>query len=277
MGRKLYLGIIYFITIVCIIIGSSVHIFNFMENTFLDNLSSKLSGAGSIVEHSEDLSSTAFSEIQLDMSVMSVTIEKGNSYTISYHCPEKLVPTYEVKDNILYVSQTKNVTWNNSSKKCSMTITIPADVEPYPVITGQIDVGSFYMEDMAASSLDITADVGDIEISDVQSDSTKITADVGDVSLTDVTSSSLILKADVGDVDLERCSFGTLDVQSDVGDVDVINIPDKQEEFHFDVATDLGDIEVNGIDYKDEYKANSDASKSIFIQVSTGDVDVSFR
>ena len=248
-----------------------------IENSVFNNLFGQLSGSGSQVQKEEAL--IAFSGIDLNMSVMSVTIMKGDSYSISYNCPEKYVPEYEVKDQTLYVNQDDlNLSWNSgNSRKCNMTITVPAD--SCPSVMGQLDVGDLNIHDIDLARLDVSADVGDIDISNADSNSFSVKADVGDINLTDISMTSCYVEASVGDVDLDGCSFISLDIQSDLGDVDVSDIPSSAENYRIDLETDLGEVSVNDKNYKREYfsEASDGSDYKLTIYVSTGDVDVSFR
>lgn len=278
MGRKIYLGIIYSITIICVLFGACFHIFNFMENTIFNNLFGRFSRSGSQIQNQEDLET--FTDINLDMSVMSVTIMEGNSYSISYNCPEKFVPIYEIKDNTLFVTQKNDLSWTfGNSKKCSMTITVPSKTTPD--LIAQLDVGDLNIKDINLSNLDVAADVGNIEITDVACTSFDVKADVGDITLTDITMENCMIEANVGDVDVDHCVFTSLDIQADLGDVDVSDIPASQGDYRIDLETDLGEVSINDKNYKREYfaEASSDASgdSKLIIYVSTGDVDVSFR
>lgn len=279
MGRKIYLGVIYFITVICVIFGSCIHIFNFIENSVLDNFFGKFSGSSSQVRNEETLED--FTAIDLEMSVMSVTIMEGDSFSISYNCPEKYVPEYEVKNETLYVSQKDvHLNWpSGNSQKCNMTISIPNNA--LPSITGQLDVGDVNIKNIDITVLDITADVGNIEITNVDSGSFSLQADVGDINLSDINMTDCYIGANVGDVDMEHCSFTTLDIQADLGDVDVSDILSAQENYRIDLETDLGEVSVNDKNYKKDYfseaSSNAEENYKLTIYVATGDVDVSFR
>ena len=57
MGRKIYLGIIYSITALCMIFGACFHVFNFVENSIFNDFFGKVSGNGTQVQKEEALSS----------------------------------------------------------------------------------------------------------------------------------------------------------------------------------------------------------------------------
>ena len=274
MGRKIYLGIIYSITALCMIFGACFHVFNFVENSIFNDFFGKVSGNGSQVQKEEALSS--FDNMNLDLSVMSVTIYKGDSYKISYNCSEKFVPKYEVKDGTLYVTQDDlhlNLTDVNNPK-CSLTITVPTD--SLSDLTAQVDVGDLLLKDITLSNLDISADVGDLDITNVTTENCTIQADVGDVNLKDIEMKTGTIDANVGDIEIKDIDFTSLEIMADLGDVDVLDVT-SLEDYRIDLETDLGDVSVDKKEHKREYFSEGSGDKKLTIYVSTGDIDVTSR
>lgn len=274
MGRKIYLGIIYSITAFCMIIGACFHIFNFIDNSVFNNFFGKFSSSGTQVQYEETLNS--FSHMDLDLSVMSVTISEGDSYHISYNCPEKYVPDYEVKNDTLYVTQEDLPLTgiSNNNRKCSITITVPANT--LSNLTGQMDVGDVQIENMTVGTLDVSADVGDIDIANVTAETCLIQADVGDICLKNIDMKTGTIEANIGDIEVNDTSFTSLEILADLGDVDVLDVI-SLEDYRLELETDLGDVSVDNRDYKREYFSKGTGNNLLKIEVSTGDIDVTSR
>lgn len=257
MKKNTYIVIITLITIVCVIIGCFRFIFNVGMHfyDFYTNNTSEEYTSGADARNTEGLD--AFTSIRVDVDVLDVTVVAGDSYSISYACDKDLVPTYEVKDGTLQVTQNGD-DWSPLSfgnDDCEATITVPKDA--------------------AIETIDITSDVGDTEISGLTISDIIITADVGDVSLQNVTMKTGNIELDTGDAELDHCSFENLTVSSDVGDVDVDSTEDLSD-YAMDLSTDVGDVEINGRNQGQDYSTSGNGSKQLTVDNSTGDVEISY-
>ena len=79
MKKRIYLSIIYFITLICIIIGVLGNVFNISPFTRMTMASS-----GKYIENSSIYDNV--SDISVDMNLGSVEIKKGNKLEVIYTC-----------------------------------------------------------------------------------------------------------------------------------------------------------------------------------------------
>lgn len=257
MKKNVYLTILVIITVICVIGGTCYHVIGF-GLSFMDKLdlpifsSSQKSSAGKVVD-SEVISLDDFTTLEADVSIMDLTVQSGESFSLKYSGNQKLIPSYEVKDGTLTLKQTGNYSniWGN--KKCSVTITIPDKL----------------------TLVNIASDVGDIDLDNIEIDTLYLSADVGDIDITGCILAIAEVTADVGDIDLERCSFNELNVSNDVGDVDVDSSVSLST-FYMDLKTDIGEVEINDQNQRKSYTQNGSGDGKLTIQNSTGDIEVTY-
>ncbi len=244
--KTLYLLVITVISIVCVVVGVSMHIGGFeMFGVSLGN------GSGNLEKENDTV--TAFSSIYIDASVMELTVKKGDEYSFSYEATEGLVPTYKVKDGELKVTQKDKKTFFGNNK-CKVIITIPQE-KALDSVFADINVGDVTWESMEMVKL--TAELN-----------------VGDLNIQDITTQDMIVTCDTGDIDIKDCTFTTLDIDANVGDVDVKSAQ-SLEEYAFDVETDIGEVTVNGENEKREYQKDGEAGK-VTLKADVGDVEIQY-
>lgn len=255
MKKKIYLTVLTLVTVLCIIFGSIYHLAPIARDGFLSMLpifsNSESQNAGSL-KNSESIPLDAFSKIDINTDVASITICTGDDYSICYQANEKLIPTYKVQNNVLKVTQEfhfKNV-FNNS--KCRITITVPAQT--------------------SLDAVDITNNVGDIIINDIISEKLTTDSNVGDQSIEQCDISRIKMDSSVGDTDIKNCSFSFIDIDGDVGDVCIRSNHDLSQ-FEIDLDTSVGDVSVNRNDYKHNYTQKGNEG-SIRVDNSTGDISL---
>lgn len=262
MKKNVYLTILTIVTVFCIIIGSVYHIvgwgFHFLDFLFdfTDDYDSyQKKNAGPLVQ-SDAVGLDAFTSIDADVSVMSLTIKPGEEASISYSGNSRLKPKYRVEDNTLFLTQGSVRNWWGN-KKCNVTVTVPSDQ---------------YFE-----LFDITSDVGDIYIDGITGKELSLSADVGDIDLERCSFENVDIQADIGDVDLENCEFYVLNIQNDVGDIDVSSSADLSA-YAVDMETSIGEVSFNGRDYRRSYEQDGTVSgREITLSNETGDIDLSDR
>ena len=202
MKRNVYLILIIVITILCIIAGTGYHLVRFglsvaeglpSFSEFIEAISDwdddgddsddnddSDNGISTSVDASQK-NLDAFSSINADLNVVDLTIQRGNTFSITCKASKKLTPEYKVENNCLTITQyAKAHNALGRNKKCSVTITVA----------------------------DTLTDL-------------KLHTNVGDVDLSGLNVLALDLRADVGDIDLENCTFTSMEITSNVGDVDL--------------------------------------------------------
>ena len=222
MKRSIYLIIISIVTILCILIGAFSNlrysgrgfrtIKRAVEKTFSSgdydydfDIDSDLVfedddfDEGTLEFDNEELSK--FDTVAVEGSVLGLTIERGNSYSISskYSRPS-LKPEYSLRDGKLYIKQRmkrKSLIGNN---KCEVKITVPFGA--------------------TIKKLDVDVDVGAVELSGFDVDTASVRTDVGAVAVSKLDFNDLYIKSDVGAVAielLEDIKLYDIDASSDIG------------------------------------------------------------
>ena len=267
MKKTTYLIVISVITIVCVIAGSIYHIggfsipgvFHIGSGESDTKVTSIELDDGSVSADTVNLDK--FSNIDMELQIMDVTIQRGDFLGISYECSKKeYVPQINVKDDMLTVKQKikKKINVGNV-KKCKMILTVP--------------------DDITLDNIEISTDVGDIKIDNVNGDAFTLESDVGDVKLTGITGEKLSINTDVGDVKFAECSFANSEISTDTGDVKVEGIDDLNK-YTVDFSTDIGDVKVNGKNQKKHYWQeassgdDSEENRNFTISTNIGDIVV---
>lgn len=115
--KKMYIVVLSTVTVICIVVGTVAHI----GGWFSDFPFGK--DSGSYREYEEE--QPQFQSLKINADVMSVRIQKGDSYHISYKASERLEPKIKFEGDTLVVTQPARgfSFWGN--KKCEMTVTVP--------------------------------------------------------------------------------------------------------------------------------------------------------
>lgn len=248
--KAVYLSIISFVTVICIVMGWCYHAYQWGGGIF-SIFSWYDSGKTELLDNGE---LGNFSGISVKSDVMDVTVEQGDGYSISYKSSREILPEYEIEDGVLTVSQKKHKWKWNAHYTCKVTITVPhtASLE---AITLDSDCGNMQLNNIRCNSLHAKADVGDVKVRD---------SFVGDVVVT----------ADVGTTKFEDCTFSSMRITSDVGDVKVIGTGDLSG-YGMDLYADVGSVKVNGEKQRSSYYREGDGTGQIKISSDCGSIHVS--
>ena len=220
MKRNVYLILITVITILCIIAGTGYHLVRFglsvaeglpSFSEFIEAISDwdddgddnddSDNGISTSVDASQK-NLDAFSSINADLNVVDLTIQRGNTFSITCKASKKLTPEYKVENNCL-------------------TITVADTLTDLKLHT---NVGDVDLSGLNVLALDLRADVGDIDLENCTLETSTLDANVGDIDLEDCTFTSMEITSNVGDVDLdckEDLSDYHIELGTGVGDVNV--------------------------------------------------------
>lgn len=260
MKKTIYLTILTIATVICIIVGSCYHIIGWGSG-FLHSLpfiswgdDSYDSADHGSSEKTEELGE--FQKLDIQTSVMDVTVTTGTNYSISYNCSNNLVPVYEVKDGVLTVTQKGKHIWSWNNNHCDMKITVPADTK--------------------LDQCKISSSVGDIDISGLHADTFSTSASVGDIHITDSELTNSDLSTSTGDIDMKGITFSTMIITSSVGDVD-LNADNSLSDYEMNLTTSVGNVEINNRKQGKNYSNNGSSNNELTVHASTGDVTVNYN
>lgn len=251
--KKIYIFVLSAVTVFCVILGTLVHVGGWLDLGFFP-----FGGdSGSSKEYSEE--QPGFRSLDIDAAVMSVTIQKGDRYHISYKASENLIPKMELKGETLVVTQpSTRKFWKNilGNKKCEMTITIP--------------------EGTVLNSAKFDFDVGNLIVSDLSSEQTKVSSDVGNVELTSCRGNRLEAESDVGNIEIRSSEFKDTQIDTDVGNV-YFSAAGNFSEYNVALATDLGKVTVDGNKLKRNFSQTASAASSgrrLTVETDTGNIEI---
>lgn len=183
MSKRIYLSIIYFITLICIIIGVLGNVFNISPFTRITMASS-----GKYIENSSTYDNV--SDISIDMNLGSVEIKKGSKLEVIYTGAEKFKPAVSVSGNSLNIEQHVKVhlMTNIKNSDCTLTITIPDNVS-LNSIQADLNMGDIKLTNCNSDVLNLSVDMGSLKISgmDIDKYSANLSVDLGDIKVNDST------------------------------------------------------------------------------------------
>lgn len=196
----------------------------------------------------------SFKKVQVNTSVIDIIIKKGDKFEISYDLPESFVPSYEIKNDTLYVS-TDNHSFSFNfgflfNKNNAITITVPQnDSLDYVEIEGS--TADITLEDLNASG--------------------KIKLSTGALLLKNINGKRLDCETSTGSISFYNVKSNDIRVETSTGNF-YGEMGDWQKEYDFEFKTSTGDILGLGF-FADHYIANKVGNpKFISIKTSTGDI-----
>ena len=284
MKKTTYLIVISVITIVCVIAGSIYHFGDFelgwgfpwgfpwgaVKET---KVTSVETDDGKVTADTVDLDE--FSNIDIDLRIMDVIIEQGDSYSISYECSKKkFVPVIIVADDVLSVHQRHDkLGWNTGNAKCVMTITVPEkkfeevkvsnDTGDISIInisgktfTISADTGDVAMTGTDGQSLELYVDTGDLEIAECTFTKTQISEDTGDVKLNNSDFGDTVITADTGDIKITESKLENAEISDNTGDIKLMDCSFGISSCDIKIMSDTGDVMVEGFNDLNNYKTD---------------------
>ncbi len=247
MNKKVYLSILYSVTIIVILI-SCLSSFRGCSGGFHGiNI---IGGLGVSKHVDQDFDISEFNNINCSLVVASVSIEKGDKYSVSFSGTENMLPTVEVKNGTLFIKQSTKNKKNNSNGK--IVITVCKD-----------EFGEFAL----------SSNVGDLQLADLSFSKLTAETNVGDVKLKDVTvKGKTSIESNVGDVSLKNCSLSDTEIEVNVGEFRCENTF-KKDDVLYKLNTDIGSVKFFGEKKGKNYKSES-GSITLDVDVNVGDIKV---
>lgn len=267
MKRKIYLIIIYAVTVLCVIFGC-VRFIGDGVSFSAGGGSAKTTGQGTL----ESFDRVSSQTVSLDL-----TIKEGNSFSYAYTVNKNASePEIYVKDGALYITQKKSGahTFFGITDGTGIVITVP--------------------EGTAIKKAEAEQTSGDISIDGVDVGECRLNTASGDVFLSNIRSDSITTDLTSGDLDLDGCTVGSLEANSASGDIfaenlavdrslisvtsgDVIlSLADSEEDHSFDLSAVSGDIVVGESVHETEFVRDGSDDRLLEINSVSGDIDLSF-
>lgn len=279
MKKTLYLTVLSIVTVLCIIFGTIYHLTGWLGSginfdLFHNNSSSKLDY--NRITYSEDLDS--FNTINIDASVMDITIEIGDNYHLTYDCVSFLAPEINVKNDTLTLTQPSVPRFGGSNNRCEMTLTIPSGAVLNNA-TIEADVGNITITDISMGYIELQADVGEISLNSCDFNNSDIEADIGNLKINSCNLGKAEINADMGNINMTSCDFTDIEVSNDMGNISLSTDMDLSG-YSMDIATELGNLTINGENHKRHYNqsaADSPDTYRLIIENEAGNIDVNYN
>ena len=242
MKKNIYMGIITFITLCCIIIGV---------------LKGGVLHFGNKNVHSEEISLDDYKKLSIQANVMSIAFIEGEKYTIHYECTEGIEPICSVNNDTLTITQKKKRMrfFGIGNQNCKVTIEVPKGT---------------VLEDM-----DVKLGVGEVTMNGLQNKATTISLDVGEVEIENSILGDTMVDIDVGEISIEESEFENMAAETDTGDIEISSNKDLSA-YSFVLKSDIGEISVNNREYGRKYEDNTHSDYKIKATTDIGDIDIAY-
>lgn len=232
--RKLYLGILYAVTLVCVLAGIGIHVGRWAINGFTFLKNSKVSTTSASVDLDGSYDSI---DIKMDCDLGDIKIRRGDKFAINYDENDSIKVKVEQDANTL------NIIQNSSTQKVSNFNDLDLDIE-LTIPTG-----------MNINTLTVDIKLGDVKIEGVDIKNCTIVENLGEVKLKDCFGfEALNISNDLGDIELENCG--------------------NWNEYDVNLSVSLGDIKYYGNKYSDSYVVNNNSGKTLKINDSLGSIKI---
>lgn len=265
--KKTYLFIIITITVLCVIIGSIVHVTGFLVR--MGKEADMFSFGKNAKKVTETLSEGDFSELDIDLDLGNVVIKSGAG-SVEWNGAEELKPEVSTESGKLKIRQKDGKFLKGAALTNTLTVSVPS----------------------ALKKLNIESDMGNLDVAGIGSDKTNLKVSAGNIVIKDSDLGDLEADANAGDIKFDSLSAEKADLDSNAGniagsvsgsfkslkaDTDVGNIELKLEcarsELSLDLKTDLGNVTVNG-EKTGSGKSGSGAS-SLKARTDLGNITIS--
>lgn len=205
---------------------------------------------------SKTLEVDAFNELEMDIDVAEVEIKQGDDYCVSYNLEKWSVPTVEVKDQKLTVSNADKQTthigfqfdifgfhigphvWDDEGNK--ITITVPEDVELNDLKL-IVSSGNISIEKIQIADYSIEAESGEVILSNTELGKGSIFAKYGNVEFKQIEGKKCLLNMESGSGAFEDVKLEQLDLNAEYGNVEF----DKTEILTLMIENSSGEVRLN--------------------------------
>lgn len=256
MKRKLYYTLLVLITASCMLYGSFRHVLQARNEANKEEFSnvSMENGSGEFNQQLND-----FDSIKADLSVCSVTIQHGETYSISGYYIKDMKSDFSVSKKVLTITQSANTdshVLGVHRDDNRIVITIP--------------------EEAALDRLDLESDVATLSFKGIDAERVRVHNQTGDLFIDGMKTEYAMFIVDAGNIELSDMDFARLHVRSGVSEVKLTPAV-KLDDYRIFLSTDVGNATFGGQQYKGTYEREGESGKVLEIRNGTGNVLVSNR
>ncbi len=225
--KRTYTVALTIITIICIILGTAVHVGGFAGKFPVPffPFGGAMFDPGMEIRTDESFDNVSSLLIEADLMNITVRSGEGSSAQITYEGGEKLKPAAVMKGGTLEITQKQKIKPGLKDVKARLTVTLPK--------------GSSLID------FDLDLDVGNIDLKDITAEDMDLNVDVGNVEGTNISSESIAVDTDTGNILFNNAAFTGINAASDVGNIEIDSAKNLSG-YGFSCKTDLGNIVING-------------------------------
>lgn len=225
---------------------------------------------------------TKIENLDFDLSLCSVTIKQGDSFSItgdslSQNEITESGKTWHVTTKKQRVSvRFLGFSFRFPARGGEYTITLPRDAS-FTDVNLDIAASEVDIEQLTSKRITINGGAGSVDIDSLTATETcklkvgagQITVDRGSLSGTST------LECSAGDIDLELSSLtGNMDAQCSAGNID-LQLPNTPDDYNFNTQTNLGYISIDGSSGSRQ-SSRTEPLATLDLDCSVGDIDVDF-
>lgn len=230
---------------------------------------------------SEKLSS--FSNIELELANASVTLFKGDVYSIALDFPEGYpLPEVDVRGNTLYVKEKKFSHFSFFGfrsfvfvKKGEVAITLPdAQYErfSFDMVNGSLRVPAFRVRELKADSVNGSISVNGVAAECIHLENVNGKLSAQDISTTDSCKCDTVN----GGIDISGSIHGKLRAEAVNGGIHIA-IPHSGKEYNLNLSTVSGSVRVNGQKMSKSFNIQNSSANSVQANTVNGGIQVEFE
>lgn len=256
MKRKLYYTLLILVTASCMLYGSFRHILQTRGQAEKEEFSNVAMEDGS-GEFNQQLAE--FDSIRADVSVCSITIMRGEKYSISGYYIKDMKSDFSIKKRVLIIRQ--NLTSADHvlgvhRDDNGIVITIP--------------------EEASLKRIDLESEVATLKFSGIDAKRCRVRNQTGDLLVDGMKTEYGMFVVDAGNIDMKDMDFERLHIRSGVSEVNVASL-NNLDDCRVGLSTGAGNVEYNGKEYRSSYEEEGSSGRLLEITNGTGNVLVSHK
>ncbi len=257
--KKTYLAVLTLVTVAAIIIGSCIHILNAFYHW--KDLFRLPGGHESVEAGTTDFENEydSVKSIKIDCAMSEVTIEEGDSFSVSFEGAERMRPAVSKSDD------------------GTLSIIQDGDDHRLPLKDEDNEITITVKEAEKLDRLDINLAMGDVKMDEVYASSINISAAMGNVRGEDLVADDIILDAAMGNIEFSEADFKNLRADAAMGSVSV-DCKNDLAAYDITASADMGTIKVGGknVDGKGKYSTSATGVRigSINADCDLGNIDI---
>ena len=171
--RNIFILILSIITVSCIIVGTSYHVFKYKN--YKDDVE--------LVEYEDRTIIPSFNSLIIDGYIMDIEVTTGDSYSydISYN-HNSLEPIVKIDGDALVIKQRKKPKNIGQTQICKAIVTIPFN-EKLNKIDIESNIGEVTVDCLSAKEVIVNTNIGHINLIDLDSEKIKGESNIGKVEI----------------------------------------------------------------------------------------------